>query len=155
MSRSPRIKRRRKVKRNFTKYTIRKAFPYLIEDFKSRCAYSMLHVERTGDTAMHIDHFDPRLKPNYQQDYSNLYLASEGCNKAKGNNWPTKADQKLGVRFLDPCAEQDYGVHIFEDPQTHHLIGTSAAGVWQIEICNLNANHLVIERRERATCRKF
>lgn len=116
----------------------------------------MLHVERTGDSAMHIDHFDPRLKPNYHQDYSNLYLASDGCNKAKGNHWPTEAEQRrLGVRFLDPCAEQDYGVHIFEDPQNHQLIGTTAAGRWQIEICNLNASHLLIERGERASLQRI
>src|ERR1700716_3517018 len=97
MSSSPRIKRRKSVGRNFTKYNFRKAFPYLVDDFKGRCAYSMQHVDRIGDTAMHIDHFDPRLKEKYKQVYSNLYLASSQCNIAKGKHWPTLVEQSWGL----------------------------------------------------------
>jgi len=149
-NRSPRINRRRSVGRNFTRYNVRDAFPYLLEDFKGRCAYSMQHVERIGEMAMHIDHFDPRKKKKYRQAYSNLYLAGSQCNISKGNNWPTWRERASGVRFLDPCAEQDYGAHIFEDPISHELIGTTPAGNYQILMCDLNALHLVLERRERS-----
>jgi hypothetical protein len=115
----------------------------------------MQHVEECGDVAMHIDHFDPRLKTRYTQDYSKLYLASSQCNIAKGVHWPTETEEKWGVRFLDPCAERDYGVHLFEDPSTHELVATTAAGWWQITICDLNAEHFVIERRERANLQKI
>lgn len=155
MSKSPRVNQRTHVGRGFTKYTYRKAFPYLQEDFEGRCAYSMRHVEITGDVAMHIDHFDPREKSRYEQRYRNLKLATDGCNIAKGANWPNRAEQRTGARFIDPAKERDYGVHIFEDPVTHELIGVTPAGIYQILICNLNAPHLVIERRERTHLRKL
>lgn len=147
--RPPRIKRRRDVGRNFTKYNVRDAFPYLLEDFKGRCAYSMQHVEQIGEVAMHIDHFDPRKKKRYKQAYSNLYLASSQCNISKSNTWPTWFERASGVRFLDPCDERDYGSHIFEDPTSHELIGTTPAGRYQILMCDLNAQHLVLKRRTR------
>src|SRR6266705_797546 len=101
--RPPRIKRRRAVGRNFTKHNVRDAFPYLLEDFNGRCAYSMQHVEQLGDVAMHIDPFDPRKKKRYHQAYANLYLADSQCNISKGNNWPRWFERASGVRFLDPC----------------------------------------------------
>jgi len=58
--------------------------------------------------------------------------------------------RKLGVRFLDPTKDQDYGLHIFEDPNTHELVGASPAGKYHILRCDLNAAHLVQERRDRA-----
>jgi hypothetical protein len=149
MSSSPRINRRKKVSRTFTKNNYRKAFPFLVHDFEGRCAYSMQHVEVIGDVVMHIDHFDPRLKKRYHQPYANLNLASNHCNTAKGAHWPKPAETALGVRFLNPCIEPDYGVHIFEDPQTHQLVGTTPAGKYQILMCGLNASHLILERRER------
>src|SRR5579864_2521963 len=108
MSSSSRIKRRNRVGRNFTKNNYRKAFPYLVEDFKGRCAYSMQHVDVIGDVAMHIDHFDPRFKRRYNQPYANLNLASSNCNIAKGAHWPNASEQAAGARFLNPCKEQDY-----------------------------------------------
>ena len=155
MSSSPRIKRRRKVGRNFTKHSVRRAFPFLLEDFKGRCAYSMRHVDVAGDVAMHIDLFDPRLKKHYQQPYWNLYLATAGCNIAKRDNWPTPAEVAAGARFLDPCKEKDYGVHRFENPITHEVVGVTPAGRYQILICDLNASHLIIERAERAALRRI
>jgi hypothetical protein len=44
----------------------------------------------------------------------------------------------------------DYGVHIFEDPATHMLVGATPAGVYHIEWCDLNADHLVLGRRRRS-----
>ena len=155
MSSSPRIRRRKKVGRNFTKHNYREAFPYLLEDFAGRCAYSMRHVETTGDIEMHIDHFDPRKKRRYAHPYSNLLLASGHCNISKGTHWPTREEIDMGSHFIDPCKEQDYGVHIFEDPATHELIGATPAGEYQILMCDLNAPHFVIERRDRTTLRQI
>jgi hypothetical protein len=115
----------------------------------------MQHVERIGEMAMHVDHFDPRKKKRRRQAYSNLYLAGSQCNISKGNNWPTWVERASGVRFLDPCAEQDYGEHIFEDPITHELIGATPAGDYQILMCDLNALHLVLERRERSALQQI
>lgn len=155
MSSSPRINRRKRVGRNFTKHNIREAFPYLIQDFESRCAYSMQHVDTIGDSLMHIDHFDPRLKKRYKQPYSNLNLASGYCNLSKLTHWPKPREIALGVRFLNPCVEQDYGVHIFEDPISHELQGITPAGIYQILMCDLNARHFVLERHERSVLRSL
>lgn len=44
----------------------------------------------------------------------------------------------------------DYGEQIFENPDTHELIGVTTAARWHIRVCGLNADHLVQERRRRA-----
>lgn len=104
---------------------------------------------------MEVDHFDPRQKNDYIQKYKNLLLATRHCNGAKGQKWPSKNDLKLGIRFLNPRIEQDYGVHIFEDPITHKLIGVTPAGIYHIRHCDLNAEYLVTERKDRAEVLKL
>lgn len=104
---------------------------------------------------MEVDHFDPRLKRKLIQDYSNLFLASPHCNRSKRDTWPTAAQLRGGIRFLNPCEEHDYGIHIFEDSETHELIGVTPAGKWQIRVCGLNANHLIDERRRRAQFKRL
>jgi hypothetical protein len=105
--------------------------------------------------AVHRDHIDPRLKSKSIQSYKNLFLATRHCNGAKGDTWPTRAEQALGLRFLNPCAEQDYGEHIVEDARTHRLVGVTPAGRFHIRMLDLNAEHLVAERRERAKIREL
>jgi hypothetical protein len=132
------------------------ALDALRRDFQDRCAYSCQHLNRAGGLkAMEIDHFDPRLKGKFIQRYDNLFLATRHCNGAKGDTWPTRAEQALGLRFLNPCAEQDYGKHIFEDEATHRLVGATPAGRFHIRMLDLNADHLVAERRERTEIRRL
>jgi hypothetical protein len=99
---------------------------------------------------MEIDHFNPNKKRNLIQQYENLFLATRHCNGAKRDRWPSNKERQLGVRFLNCCEETDYGVHIFEDPQTHELVGITPAGRYHVRNCDLNAPHLVEERAERA-----
>jgi hypothetical protein len=122
--------------------------PELMRDFQGRCAYSMQHRERAGE--LEVDHFDPRRRNDLIQKYENLFLASRHCNCKKGDNWPLRAEQAAGCRFLNPCEEMDYGEHIFENPVTHRLVGVTPAARWHIRICGLNADHLVHERTKRA-----
>ncbi|MHB8519513.1 MAG: HNH endonuclease [Limisphaerales bacterium] len=122
--------------------------PELMRDFGGRCAYSMQHQSRSG--ALEVDHFDPRLKKELIQDYSNLFPASRHCNGKKSDIWPGKEELAAGCRFLNPCEEMDYGEQIFEDAATHRLIGTTPAAIWHVRVCGLNADHLVFERRRRA-----
>jgi hypothetical protein len=103
-----------------------------------------------GEREMAIDHFDPRLKRRPTQRYSNLYLADSSCNGFKTDTWPSCRLRKRGVRFLDCCAEADYDTEIFEDPQTHRLVGTTPAAIYHIRNIDLNAPHLVRERADRA-----
>ena len=122
----------------------------LLRDFEERCAYSRLHLSRgQGTRCMEIDHFDPATKSVPTQAYESLYLASRHCNGAKGDTWPSPEEQDAGLRFLDCCTEQDYGVHILEDTSTGLLYGTTPAGTYHIEVLELNAPFLVRERQER------
>lgn len=108
----------------------------------------MQHHERAGK--LEVDHFDPRKKKDLIQRFDNLFPASRHCNGKKSNHWPNKAETAAGCRFLNPCEELDYGDQIFEDPDTHRLVGTTPAAIWHIRICALNADQLVNERSKRA-----
>ncbi len=149
-SKKPRVVRSHKPKRKFTENTYRKAKPNLLQDFQGRCAYSLQHHKKIGWTDMEIDHHDPQLKGAERNNYDNLFPASRHCNGSKSDHWPTKAMKKAGVRFLNPCKESDYGEQIFEDPATHHLVGTTKAAIFHIRMLQLNAQHLVDERKDRA-----
>jgi len=136
-----------------TKY--RRALPELIRDFDGRCAYSMQHFSRAGGmSCMEVDHFDPRTKKERFQNYNNLFLATRHCNGAKRDR-PTHGDVAAGLRFINPCEDWDYGKYIFEDPISHRLIGTTPQAIYHIRYCDLNAAHLVAERRDRSAILKM
>jgi hypothetical protein len=123
----------------------------LVKDFKERCAYSRQHINRAGGSkCMEIDHFDPRLKSYFRQEYSNLFLATRHCNGAKRDRWESNKKRQQGARFLNCCEEADYDVHIFEDPDTHEVVGITPEGKYHVRNCDLNAPHLVQERAQRA-----
>jgi hypothetical protein len=135
------------TRRNYRKL----ALEPLRRDFDDRCAYSCQHSSRAGGLkCMEIDHFDPRKKDKYYQEYANFFLATRHCNGSKRDIWPSRSEQTQGLRYLNPCREQDYGVHIFEDPKTHLLVGVTPAGRYHIRMCDLNADHFVTERRDRS-----
>ena len=144
-----RVDRKQVPDKVFTLYTYGDALPYLLLDFAERCAYSMRHISRC-DGKLTVDHFNPRKKKNKHQYYDNLFPATHRCNRAKSDTWPTKAKRDAGHRFLNCCEEQDYGTHIFEDPDTHKLVGLSKEGRFHILHCQLNDKYLVQERAERA-----
>ena len=147
---SPRIKRSSpKLKLNGSNYR-KKALSRLLADFGHRCAYSLRHIKVSGKTAMCVDHVNPTLAGRKKHVYTNLVPAVSQCNGKKLANWPTKDDRKNGIRFLDPCSEQDYGEHLFEDPETHELVAASAAGQYHIDMLDLNAETFVWERKARA-----
>jgi hypothetical protein len=129
----------------------RRALPALLRDFERRCAYSLRHEQQAGGlTHMEVDHFNPTLPNRLRNKYSNLFLSTRHCNLKKRAYWPLAVDQKKGIRFLNCCEEMDYGVHIFENPETHELVGVTPAGRYHILACNLNADHLITERMERS-----
>ena len=145
------------VRKNFPKGKItrsnyrKRALPCLLMDFSDRCAYSMLHKDMAGgESAIDVDHFDPRLKSRYLQSYSNLFLASRHCNGKKQNAWPTKEMEDAGIRFLDCTKEHDYGLHILEDPATHRVFGITPAGRYHVRVLDLNAEVFIKHRRMRA-----
>ena len=150
-SSSPRIRRGPAPSRRLTESNYRKAaWPALKRDFRSRCAYSMLHgMNSGGDRCMEVDHFNPTLSGDSRHVYLNLFLASRHCNLLKSDHWPDEEDVLAGIRFLDPCNEQDYSYVIFEDRRSGELVGTTPAAKWHIDILVLNAPHLVEARQKR------
>lgn len=104
---------------------------------------------------MEIDHHNPTLKGTELHQYENLFPATRHCNGSKRGIWPSKDAQDKGVRFLNPCEEEDYGSQIFEDPDSHVLIGTTPSAIYHIEILHLNAPFLVQERMDRARLSKL
>ena len=147
ISKTARVKRGRAPEKPIKRRNYRTALPELIRDFGGRCAYSMQHQSHSGP--LEVDHFDPRRKKNLIQDYDNLFPASRHCNGKKSDMWPNKLELAAGCRFLNPCAEMDYGEQIFEDSRTHELVGVTVAARWHIRVCGLNAEHLVRERCRR------
>jgi hypothetical protein len=128
----------------------RRYLKFLLLDFERRCAYSCQHANRAGGVgAMDVDHFDPTLTQPARNNYQNLFLATRHCNGKKGDNWPTPSQRRQGLRFLNPCEEVDYGVHLFEDPDTFEIWGATPAGRYHVRMLDLNADHLVLERRRR------
>ena len=121
------VKRRSRPGKKFNGRNYRKALKYLLNDFEGRCAYSLYHVVHMSKSVMEVDHFNPKLKGNIKHCYGNLMPAYRHCNSRKSNNWPTRAQQKKGIRFLNPRKEIDYGVHIFEDPRNQKVWGSTPA----------------------------
>jgi hypothetical protein len=111
----------------------------------------MRHVECAGgERHMEIDHFDPTLTGAARNAYSNLMLATRHCNNMKRDAWPTATQSKMGYRLLNPTKEMDYGVDIFENPQTQELVSATPAGQYHIDMLDLNHETFVWERRKRA-----
>lgn len=144
-SSKPRVVRKHKIRKHFSRWNYRAAIDRLLEDFDNRCAYSLVHVKQVGKSAIHVDHHNPKLKR--KSPYANLFPAFSVCNQSKGDTWP---DPQAGVRFLNPCVETEYGTEIFEDPNTHELIGTTDNARYHILMLDLNNETLVHQRAERS-----
>jgi hypothetical protein len=153
--RTPRIHRGSAPKGvRLTSWNLRKKMlPHLLEVFGYRCAYSQRHDLVTGKSCLDIEHFNPKLTGAARNRYSNLMLGAHLTNSVKTNTWPTLRQRRKGIRFLNPCKEQDYGVHLFEDPVTHRIVSSTPAGRFHIVACNLNDESYVWERMTRANLR--
>ena len=150
----PRIVRKEtaNAKPFYTRWTYRKALPLLLKDFEERCAYTRIHSKSLGGgRQLHVDHFNPKLKS--KSPYENLFPAYGPCNKAKGESWPVKSQLDKGLRFLNPCEEDDYGVQIFEDPDTHKLVPANQAASYHIDTLDLDC--ALEQRKQRALIQRI
>jgi hypothetical protein len=116
----------------------------------------MVHEREVGREEIHVDHFDPRKYDGRKNhDYDNLLPAFAPCNRAKGAKWPSQEAQASGVRFLNPAVEPDYGVHLFEDPNSHAIVGATPAGKYHLRHLALNTEVLVRKRMNRSLARNL
>lgn len=154
LSTTPRIERKQTPPRYF--FAHRKYLKYLRIDFQDRCAYSGQHIQRVGGLrGMDIDHHNPKLRHPEKNAYKNLFLATRHCNGKKSDHWPDAKKRALGIRFVNPCVEPDYGLHLFEDPKTFEIWGATTAGRYHVRMLDLNADHLVRERKRRHELRQL
>lgn len=86
----------------------------LVEDFKGQCGYCGKNREILYDK-FEIDHFAPKSKfKDKENDYSNLVLACQKCNRHKGQKWPSSSADKPVVDnkgFINPATEE-YNKHL-------------------------------------------
>lgn len=149
-SRTPRVVRKYDSAEIFADSELRhRALDQLLDDFDDRCAYSMVHVATISRHDMEVDHHNPTLTKRKRNVYKNLYPSCSICNNHKRARWPDKAQQRKGLRFLDPCREMDYNEQLFEDPVTGELLPTTRQAVYHLENCNLNYAWLKEQRRKR------
>lgn len=153
---APRIRRGDPPDYELNDGNVSTAKDFLLRDSDGRCAYSMIHEFEVGREEIHVDHFDPRKSAGRKNhDYSNLLPAFAPCNRAKGVTWPSREAEARGVRFLNPTVEPDYGVHLFEDPESHEIVGATPAGKYHLRYLALNTDLLVRKRRNRALARRL
>ncbi len=110
----------------------------------------MMHVAVAGQRCIEVDHHNPKIKGAKRHAYTNLFPAHRLCNNAKQDQWPTRAQQRRQIRLLNPCNEGDYGHQIFEDPESHELIGTTPAARYHIIVLDLNNPAFIEERARRS-----
>ena len=121
--------------------------PFLRRDFEFRCAYCLRHeFFFGGGEAGEIDHFRPRhLFPALVNPYPNRSWCCRKCNAVKGGTWPAEAQAERGLRFLDPCADDQ------NDHWQAHADGTLTAstlpGRYTIRHLRLDRPTLVEFRR--------
>lgn len=128
----------------------------LIKCYNGRCGYSAIHMKHLGGIkSMEVDHFNPEVKKQKRQKYSSFVLSSRHCNGSKSNTWPTKAQQLRGIKLLNPRRDKDYWEHFEIKDSTGELTGITPAGIFHIEICDLNAEHLCDLRKESIASKKL
>jgi hypothetical protein len=151
---APRLQRGSPPDYELNDSNVRTAQPFLLRDSGGRCAYSMIHEREIGKETIEVDHFDPRkVDGKKNHNYDNLLPAYGPCNRSKGNKWPRPEAEALGVRFLNPSVERDYGVHLFEDPESHKIVGFTGAGKYHVRHLALNTEYLNYKRKNRSIAR--
>lgn len=148
---TPRIQRGPAPDYELNDNNVHTAKPFLLRDSGGRCAYSMIHERETGKETIEVEHFDPRKidgKKNHK--YDNLLPAFGPCNRSKSGKWPSPEAAAQGVRFLNPTVERDYGVHLFEDPGSHKIVGVTPAGKYHVRQLALNTEYLIRKRKNRS-----
>jgi len=117
--------------------------PYLRKDFRTRCAYCLIHEAHFGGLRnYHIDHFRPKKRfPELILTYTNLYYACGLCNTYKGETWPSPEQLQAGFEFGDPCKENLYEKHFQINERDGSLRALTKIGQY-------TKDHLRLDRRQ-------
>ena len=96
-STNPRLQRIAKAPRKFGRRNYRQAFPFLTEEFKSRCVYSDVHIACSGgDVAMHIAAIAPEFLTEADVDAETIAKEREiAANIAKKDGKPDAIIPKI------------------------------------------------------------
>lgn len=129
-------------------------------EFLFSCTYCLSTEREVGPTSdfagFEIEHFRPQGLRRFKylkNHYPNLLWACAACNRAKGEVWPVPQEEKLGMRFVDPCAEP-LGAHLEFDGDTVKPL--TPAGRYVIDEINLNsAQHIERRRLRRDRLKQF
>lgn len=124
-------------------------------EFAFRCTYCLsLEVEVGPGEAFggfEVDHFRPTSRQDFyklRNTYANLFWSCHACNRAKGNRWPTDAQQAQGSRFVDPAIDS-LADHLSLRNDQVFPTNDSRAGAYTIRQINLNSNLQKTRRRNR------
>ncbi len=122
-------------------------------EFEFRCVYCLATETEVAPSdnfgGFEIEHFKPRTFRRLVNSYANLFWACHACNRAKGDQWPSAAEQALGMRFVDPCVEP-LGQHLELSGLEVKAVAASPAGDYMIDEIYLNSAQHTRRRRLRA-----
>jgi 5-methylcytosine-specific restriction endonuclease McrA len=128
--------------------------PCLRRDFGSRCVYCGAHEVEVARGAKYggfeIEHFRPTSVRKFQglvAEYTNLMWSCRACNAAKGNEWPTLAEEKRGFKLLNPTRDS-LSEHLrSEDTKVSAL---DALGQYYLDTLDLGSPLHEARRKRRA-----
>lgn len=133
------------------------ARPCLREDFFFTCVYCLSTESEVGPSSAYggyeVEHFRPKGLARFRalrNAYRNLLWACDACNRAKGSQWPSEAEDKRGFRFVDPTREA-LGNYLELRGERVIAVGPNqAAGEYMIDAIRLNSPVHVLRRQRRA-----
>lgn len=103
--------------------------------FEYKCAYCTRHEGEVGGPGhFDVDHLVPQsADASKRRDFMNLVYSCHDCNLKKGRQYPSKAQIKVGERFVDPCGESRFPDHVVESDDCK-LTGVTPAGDISVRI---------------------
>lgn len=126
-----------KYRKDYIKYR-----KQLIEEFNGKCSYCGYYV---GNLGGNIDHYFPKSRfPELVNDYKNLTLACNYCNRKKAGRSPINEN---GEKVILNPREDKFNDHIKEERGL--LVGKTKLGRSNIEFFDLNNKALVEDRINR------
>lgn len=120
----------------------------LEKDFHNTCAYCFRMEKEFG--IMTIDHYVPQSSPHGSKlvnDYENLLLACDDCNRKKGAYYHVDEELSDELRILRP--DKDVPQEHYELTDSYQLKGKTITGTFNIAKLDLNSPVFVNIRNRR------